>query len=57
MKLQGEYQVKLRELEDSLLEALSNTKGSILEDEDVIKTLETLKKEATHVQGEMAKQE
>ena len=55
MKLQGEYQVKLRELEDSLLEALSNTKGSILEDEDVIKTLETLKKEATHVQGEMAK--
>ena len=49
MKLQGEYQVKLRELEDSLLDALSNTKGSILEDEKVINTLETLKKESTIV--------
>jgi dynein heavy chain 1 len=33
MKLQGEYVVKLRELEDSLLDALNNVQGSILEDE------------------------
>jgi dynein heavy chain 1 len=46
MKLQGEYIVKLRELEDSLLDALNNVRGSILEDEAVIKTLEKLKKEA-----------
>jgi dynein heavy chain 1 len=31
MKLQGEYIVKLRELEDKLLEALNNVQGSILE--------------------------
>jgi dynein heavy chain 1, cytosolic len=30
MKIQGEYIVKLRELEDSLLNALSNVQGSIL---------------------------
>jgi len=46
MKLQGEYIVKLRELEDKLLDSLNNVKGSILEDENVIKTLEKLKSEA-----------
>jgi dynein heavy chain 1 len=53
MKLQGEYIVKLRELEDSLLDALNNVRGSILEDEAVIKTLEKLKKEAQEVMTEM----
>jgi dynein heavy chain 1 len=43
MKLQGEYIVKLRELEDKLLEALNNVQGSILESESVITTLEKLK--------------
>jgi dynein heavy chain 1 len=31
MKLQGEYIVKLRELEDALLDALNHVQGSILE--------------------------
>jgi len=33
MKLQGEYVVRLRELEDSLLDSLSNVTGSILDNE------------------------
>ena len=33
MKLQGEYAVRLRELENALLDALNNVKGSILENE------------------------
>jgi dynein heavy chain 1 len=53
MKIQGEYIVKLRELEDSLLDALSNVQGSILESESVISTLEKLKTEATKITEEM----
>lgn len=55
MKIQGEYIVKLRELEDSLLEALSNVQGSILESESVISTLEKLKTEASKITEEMKK--
>eukprot|EP01015_Nassula_variabilis_P036963 TRINITY_DN967_c0_g2_i6.p1 TRINITY_DN967_c0_g2~~TRINITY_DN967_c0_g2_i6.p1 ORF type:complete len:1103 (-),score=250.87 TRINITY_DN967_c0_g2_i6:90-3398(-) len=55
LKLQGEYVVKLRELEDSLLDALSNVQGNILDNEQVISTLETLKMESGKVQEEMAK--
>ena len=47
--------MKLRELEDSLLDSLNNVRGSILEDESVIQTLEKLKKEAEIVMGEMKK--
>ena len=47
--------VKLRELEDSLLDALSNVQGSILESESVISTLEKLKTEATKITEEMKK--
>jgi|JI61114C2RNA_FD_contig_123_47028_length_10334_multi_5_in_0_out_2_3 dynein heavy chain 1 len=53
MKLQGEYIVKLRELEDSLLDALNHVQGSILESESVITTLEKLKTEASKVTEEM----
>ncbi|CAD8134930.1 unnamed protein product [Paramecium octaurelia] len=53
MKLQGEYIVKLRELEDQLLDSLNNSRGSILEDEKVIQTLEKLKKEAAVIVQEM----
>jgi len=45
--------VKLRTLEDSLLEALNHATGSILDNEQVIHTLETLKQEATIVEKEM----
>lgn len=53
MKLQGEYIVKLRELEDALLDALNHVQGSILESESVIATLEKLKTEASKVTEEM----
>lgn len=43
LKLQGEFRIRIRELEDSLLHALSNVKGNILDDDSVITTLETLK--------------
>ncbi|RUP48413.1 dynein heavy chain [Jimgerdemannia flammicorona] len=49
MKLQGEFRLKLRHLERSLLQALSESKGNILDDDNVIATLETLKKEAADV--------
>ena len=49
LKLQGEYQAKLRELEDSLLEAINSVQGNILDDDKVILTLEVLKKDAADV--------
>ena len=42
-------------MEDKLLDSLNNVRGSILEDENVIKTLENLKKEASIVVEEMKK--
>ncbi|KAL0081796.1 dynein heavy chain [Phycomyces blakesleeanus] len=48
-KLQGEFQLKLRHLEKSLLQALNESKGNILDDDKVIETLETLKKEAAEI--------
>ena len=55
LKLQGEFIVRLRELEDDLLNKLSNIKGNILENEEMIKTLETLKNEAKKVMEDMSK--
>jgi len=49
LKIQGEFRVKLRLLEDKLLDSLSNSTGNILEDEKVINTLETLKVDASQV--------
>jgi len=49
--------VKLRELEDSLLNSLNHAQGNILDNENVISTLETLKKEAAKVTAEMEKSE
>ncbi|CAM0135389.1 unnamed protein product [Umbelopsis sp. WA50703] len=49
IKLQGEFQLRLRFLERSLLQALNESKGNILDDDKVIETLETLKKEAADV--------
>jgi len=57
LKLQGEYKVKLRTLEDSLLEALNKSEGNILENNALINTLETLKKEAAYVNEEIKKSE
>lgn len=53
MKLQGEFQVRLRQLEKSLLQALNEVKGRILDDDSIISHLETLKKEAAEVARKM----
>lgn len=49
MKLQGEFRLRLRHLEKSLLNALNESQGNILDDDKVIDTLETLKAEAAEV--------
>lgn len=45
----GEFQLRLRQLEKSLLQALNEVKGRILDDDTIITTLENLKKEAAEV--------
>lgn len=49
LKLQGEFRLRLRQLEKSLLQALNDAKGKILDDDSVITTLETLKKDAADI--------
>lgn len=49
LKLQGEFHLRLRQLEKSLLQALNDAKGKILDDDSVITTLETLKREAAEI--------
>ncbi|KAL3873221.1 hypothetical protein ACJMK2_036362 [Sinanodonta woodiana] len=49
LKLQGEFQLRLRQLEKSLLQALNEVKGRILDDDSIITHLETLKTEAAEV--------
>uniref|UniRef100_A0A915BJF8 Dynein heavy chain, cytoplasmic n=6 Tax=Parascaris univalens TaxID=6257 RepID=A0A915BJF8_PARUN len=49
LKLQGEFAVRLRQLEKALLAALNESKGKILDDDSVISTLEKLKTEAAEV--------
>lgn len=53
IKLQGEFQLRLRQLEKSLLQSLNDSKGNILEDDAVMTTLETLKQEAAEVARKM----
>jgi dynein heavy chain 1 len=45
----GEYQQRLRHLEKSLLDALNEVKGKILDDDSIITHLETLKNEAAEI--------
>ena len=49
MKVQGEFRLRLRTLEKLLLQALNESSGNILDDDKVIDTLETLKKEAADI--------
>jgi dynein heavy chain 1 len=53
MKAQGEFRVKLRNLEKSLLSALSESQGNILDDDRVMGSLENLKKEAAGIEEQM----
>lgn len=46
---EGEFQLRLRQLEKSLLQALNEVKGRILDDDTIITTLENLKREAAEV--------
>ncbi|KAF8922147.1 dynein heavy chain [Mucidula mucida] len=49
MKIQGEFRLRLRTLEKLLLQALNESQGNILDDDKVIDTLETLKREAAEI--------
>ncbi|KAG7090771.1 Cytoplasmic dynein 1 heavy chain 1 [Marasmius oreades] len=49
MKIQGEFRLRLRTLEKLLLQALNESRGNILDDDKVIETLETLKREAAEI--------
>ena len=53
LKLQGEFMLKLRKLEDDLLDQLSSSKGNLLDNVELITKLDNLKKEATEVQEQM----
>ena len=45
----GEFHLRLRHLEKSLLQALNDAKGRILDDDRIIATLEKLKQEAADI--------
>ncbi|TDH68981.1 hypothetical protein CCR75_000940 [Bremia lactucae] len=57
LKLQGEFQAKLRELEDSLLQQINNVQGNILDDDRVINALESMKAEAAQISQQVAETE
>ncbi|EFW19348.1 hypothetical protein D8B26_007588 [Coccidioides posadasii str. Silveira] len=57
IKLQGEFKIHLRQLEKRLLQALNESRGNILDDDNVIETLETLKKEAAEISNKMVETE
>ena len=57
VKMQGEFKVHLRQLEKRLLQALNESRGNILDDDNVIETLETLKKEAAEISRKMTETE
>jgi len=54
LRLQGEQNVRLRELEEGLLTELSAVEGNILDDDRVLKALEGLKAEAAEVGRDVA---
>jgi dynein heavy chain 1 len=55
LKLQGEQNVKLRELEDQMLAKISACEGSILDDDQVVAGMEVLMKEGTQVEEQIAR--
>jgi dynein heavy chain 1, cytosolic len=57
VKMQGEFTQRLRRLERMLLQALNESRGNILDDENVIQTLETLKNEAADITAKAAETE
>ena len=58
LKLQGEYTVQLRMLEDELLTELSKSEGgNILDNEEMIQKLENLKTQSTEIEKEKEQSE
>ena len=57
VKMQGQFNIHLRGLEKRLLQALNESRGNILDDDVVIETLETLKKEAAEISKKMSETE
>uniref|UniRef100_A0A7S1Y8A3 AAA+ ATPase domain-containing protein n=1 Tax=Grammatophora oceanica TaxID=210454 RepID=A0A7S1Y8A3_9STRA len=55
LKLQGEQNVKLRELEDQMLAKISAVEGSILDDDKVVDGMEVLMKEGGAVEEQISK--
>ncbi|KAJ3019014.1 UNVERIFIED_CONTAM: hypothetical protein HDU68_010891 [Siphonaria sp. JEL0065] len=49
VKARGEFQLRLRHLEKLLLQALNESRGNILDDDNIMETLETLKQEAAEI--------
>jgi len=54
LRLQGEFRLRLRQLEKDLLRTLNEASGSILEDDTVLAALEKIKKEAGEVAQKVA---
>ncbi|CCH41669.1 Cytoplasmic dynein 1 heavy chain 1 [Wickerhamomyces ciferrii] len=50
VKLEGEYKIRLADLENELLNSLSESKGNLLDNGDLVETLEKLKLESSEVQ-------
>ncbi|AOA62171.1 Dynein heavy chain [Komagataella phaffii] len=46
IKINSDYQIQLRSLEDELLDKLSESEGNLLENSELLKTLESLKQES-----------
>ena len=55
LRLQGEQNVKLRELEEQMLREISTVQGSILDDDRVVAGMERLMKEGAQVEEQIAK--
>ena len=53
LRLQGEFHARLRQLEKALLQALNDSEESILDDENVVKQLESIKSEAAEITRKM----
>jgi dynein heavy chain 1 len=58
LKLQGEFTIQLRGLEDELLAELSKSEGTnILDNDEMIQKLENIKKQSTKIEAEKAESE
>lgn len=54
IKMQGDFRIHLRRLEKRLLQALNESRGNILDDDAVVDTLETVKKEVGEITTKVA---